>query len=636
MQIRLSKIQLKNFKSFEDLTISPNNSFNIIIGENSAGKSTIFEGIHLWEKCYEAFILASRKGFYKVKNSTSRYVNYQELDFLRVTNDNDLFFHSGRTRNAEITLTLCIDGTPFKLGFKISRPTSISNAFFRIQPIEQGQFSVFAERIVAEGKTLDEAIFIYQTRPVAGVLQYEPYLNEAQVTKKIQKGISHEVLRNKIIAKRESIEQLEEAITLILSKTVKFDLPPKTRSRTEEYISIKVSIDNGKNQDLHLQGSGFLQIVEILSTIEFLDAPLKLLLVDEPDSHIHTKLQASLISHLRSIHDNQFFIISHNDQFVTNAGEGEVFFLSEEAKAEKQLIPIEPQSFDTIKRALGGVILSLEHLNQAKHIVFVEGNDDAEYLKAINTRLKNFAEVSGCLSDVSFFPLRGKDNILQKIEYNKRTLTSVLKGKTWNAIFDKDFSSEDVDLQLKGQIQNKGCSPFSHFGYCVESILFSDIGILQRFLNTFVDYLPIAEVNIRINTVIQDSIVQPISDIHSELNQTVEARFNGQKRNRPEFSNLQYPDVMRSWTVNGNFQTALVMSKPLISLFVIKLEENLGRSLFLRSSNSDEEISSKLFLAYIEFLNDIDDFYPSLKELFIQLGVLEEANEQEEQEGQAA
>jgi len=636
MQIRLSEVQLKNFKSFEDLTISPNNSFNIIIGENSAGKSTIFEGIHLWEKCYEAFILASRKGFYKIRNTTSRYVNYRELDFLRLTSDNDLFFHSGRTRNAEITVTLCVDGEQFSLGFKVSRPTSISNAFFRIQPIEQDQFSRFAEKIVADGKTLDEAIFIYQTRPVAGVLQYEPYLNEAQVTKKIQKGISHEVLRNKIIAKRESIEQLEEAITKILGKTVKFELPPKTRARTDEFVSIKVTIGAGKKQDLHLQGSGFLQIVEILSTIEFLDAPLKLLLVDEPDSHIHTKLQLNLIRHLRSILDNQFFIISHNDQFVTNAGEGEVFFLSEEAKADKKLIPIEHRSFDTIKRALGGVILSLEHLNQAKHIAFVEGNDDAEYLKAINVKLKDITEVSGCLSDVSFFPLRGKDNILQKVEYNKRTLNSILRGKTWNVIFDRDFSTSEVDIELKRQIQGKRCNPFSHTGYCVESVLFSDTTILKRFINTFVNYLPEADVNGRIDTVLHDFIIQPIRDLHSDLNQTVEGRFNGQKRNRPEFSNLQYADVMRSWTIDGNFQTALVMSKPLISLFVTKLEESLGRSLFLRTSNDDEEISSKLFLAYIEFLNDINDLYPSLRELFVQLEVLEEGDEQQEQGGQAA
>lgn len=98
MKLRISEITLKNFKTFKNLKINPNPDFNIIIGENSSGKSTIFEAIHLWEKCYETYILASRKGFYKVKKSTNRYVNYQDLDFLRITKD-EIYFLIQKTLN---------------------------------------------------------------------------------------------------------------------------------------------------------------------------------------------------------------------------------------------------------------------------------------------------------------------------------------------------------------------------------------------------------------------------------------------------------------------------------------------------------------------------------------------------------
>lgn len=40
MRLRICEIQLKNFKTFKDLTIEPSPDFNIIIGENSIGKST--------------------------------------------------------------------------------------------------------------------------------------------------------------------------------------------------------------------------------------------------------------------------------------------------------------------------------------------------------------------------------------------------------------------------------------------------------------------------------------------------------------------------------------------------------------------------------------------------------------------
>lgn len=346
-------------------------------------------------------------------------------------------------------------------------------------------------------------------------------------------------------------------------------------------------------------------------------------MVDEPDSHIHSKLQQNLLSYLRNIDHNQFFVISHNDQFVTNAGEGEVFFLSEDAKTEGALEPIEMSGFDIIKNSLGGVILSLERLNQAKHVAFVEGEDDASYLLEINKKIKQIHPVQGCLTEVTFFPLRGKDNIIHKIEYNKRTLSSLVKGKTWNVIFDKDFSTQEIDQELKRLIQGKRCKPHSHEGYCIESVIFSELSILKRYLCSLVDFLPHAETEAKIDQVLLQ-LSEDIRDINSPLNQAVEERFKGQKNNRPEFTNLQFLDVIRSWSVDGEFKPERVMSKPIIRDFVIELESLIGRSLFLRNSNNDEEVSSKLFINYIDFINDMNDVVPSLVSLFVQLGVLVE------------
>lgn len=627
MKLRISKISLKNFKSFKNITINPNPDFNIIIGENSAGKSTVFEAIHLWEKCYKTYILASRKGFYKVKKSTNRYVNYQELDFLRITSDEDLF-HDPKDPNlgkcSEITLTLKneeVEDNSWELGFKVTCPTSIENAFFRVQPIDENQFTDFAEAFCEGGNFLDEAIFIYQTRPVAGVHQFEPYYNEAQIKRKIQKGYSHEVLRNKIIAKRKSISDLESSISEILEKDVKFTMPSDARKNKDEFIQLDVSIDRSKYYDLHLQGSGFLQIVEILSTVEFIEAPLKLLLVDEPDSHIHTKLQHNLLAHLKKIDHNQFFIISHNDQFVTSAGEGEVFFLNEDAKSGGHLEAINPNSFDIIKNSLGGVILSLERLNNAKLIAFVEGEDDEKYLKKLNIKIKEITNPNGCLKNVVFFPLRGKDNILQKVEYNKRTLNSILNGKSWHVIFDRDFSTNTVDNDLKQKISGKRCTPYSHTGYCIESVLFSDLNILKEYFYSLVPNITENELSTHIDTLINE-LRASVNDINSPLNKEIEIRFNGQKKNRPEFANLNFVDVVRSWCEDAVFKPERVMSKPLIQKFVTDLENKIGISLFLRSSNADEEIASILLFKYFDFIRTMDDLYLSFRHLMEQLEVL--------------
>lgn len=632
MKLRISEITLKNFKTFKNLTINPNPDFNIIIGENSAGKSTIFEAIHLWEKCYETYILASRKGFYKVKRSTNRYVNYQDLDFLRITKDEDLFFDPKNTelgKCAEITVSLTNDDEDitWSLGFKITCPTSIENAFYRVQPISEADFADFAEKFCATGRFLDEAVFIYQTRPVAGIHQFEPYYNEAQIKRKIQKGASHEVLRNKIVAKRRSISELQESISSILEKEVNFKLPPIARRDKDEYIDLLVSINGSKPYDLHLQGSGFLQIVEILATIEFIDAPLKLLLVDEPDSHIHSKLQRKLISHLKSIDHNQFFVISHNDQFVTNAGEGEIFFLNEEVKEEGILKPINSNSFDIIKNSLGGVVMSLELLNQSKQIVFVEGNDDAKYISTLYKKMADINEITKSISDITFFPLRGKDNIVQKIEYNKRTLSNLLKGKKWKVLFDQDFSTHEIDQRLKSLMLGKRCQPFSHQGYCIESVLFSEINILKKYIKSLVSNFSDEVVSQSIDHVLME-ISTAAKTLSHDLNKQIELSFNGQKNNRPEFDGLEFIDVMRSWEGN-NFKYERVMSKPLIQEFILRLEEKLQQSLFIRCSNNEEELSSKLLLLYFDFIQDLNDVFPSFKNLLIHLELFEEQRAQQ-------
>ena len=627
MKLRVDKILLKNFKAFKSISISPNHNFNIIIGENGAGKSSLFEAIHLWEKCYKTYILSSRKGFYKVQKTTNRYVNYQDLDFLRITKDEDLFHDphdDALGKCAEITLSLKNedDGQIWNLGFKVTCPTSIENAFFRVQPIEQEQFSAFAQAFCESGKFLDEAVFIYQTRPVAGVHQFEPYYNEAQIKKKIQKGSSHEVLRNKIIAKRKTIFDLESGISEILEKTVKFTLPSAVRRDKDEYIQLGVSIDDSKPYDLHLQGSGFLQIVEILSTVEFIEAPLKLLLVDEPDSHIHAKLQQNLLRHLRKIDHNQFFVISHNDHFVTSAGNEEVFFLNRDAMALGLLSPINPDSFDNIKSNLGGVIMALEKLNGATHIAFVEGKDDEVYLKKLNVKIKEIEQAIGCMSNVVFFPLRGKDNILQKIEYNKRTLSSILRHKTWNVIFDRDFSTTDIDDNLKQSIRGKGCVPYSHEGYCIESVVFSDLDILNRYLHFLTPDFNEQNVAQSVANVIA-GIQRDIRDVHHELNKSTEDNFNSQKNNRPEFSDLQFVDVIRNWTENGVFKLERVMSKPMIKKFVNDLEMEIGMSLFLRGSNDDEVVASLFLNNYFDFIQTPQDLLPSFRGLFELFGILQ-------------
>ena len=256
--------------------------------------------------------------------------------------------------------------------------------------------------------------------------------------------------------------------------------------------------------------------------------------------------------------------------------------------------------------------------------MILEGSDDESYLKLLSDKVKEIHPTVGCLSEVAFFPLRGKDNIIQKIEHNKRTLSSLIKDKIWNVIFDKDFSTLEVDNYLKEGIRRKNCKPYSHEGYCIESVVFSDIIILKKYVYSLVSSVihQSSLVEDAVDIVLQN-LADSIYDTNDDLNKEVEVRFKSQKNNRDEFKDLSFVDVMRSWTdANGDFKPESIMSKSLIRDFVIKLESEIGASLFLRTSNEAEEISSVLLSKYINFIEDINDLYPSFKQLLIQLGVI--------------
>ena len=52
----LTTIKIKNFKGIKDTTIYCQEDYNVLIGANNVGKTTVFGAIHLWKMCYDTNI----------------------------------------------------------------------------------------------------------------------------------------------------------------------------------------------------------------------------------------------------------------------------------------------------------------------------------------------------------------------------------------------------------------------------------------------------------------------------------------------------------------------------------------------------------------------------------------------------
>ncbi|NIY90503.1 ATP-dependent nuclease, partial [Vibrio campbellii] len=449
----ISKIKVKNFKAYSSFEINCNNSFNVIVGENNIGKSTIFEAISVWKYAYDSLIQSRNKNkFYKA--SSNYYLQFSTLNQIRLVDDDD-FFYDPVPGEASIELTIKDGEESFALKIRFVKP-GIKNSYFRIFNNDNFQeFERFSQHIQGKQCSLKNAIFIYQTRPISTIYRDEPFYNNAQVEKKISIGKSHDVLRNKILRTEDSSARVSERFVNLERRlenvlNVKYSIRAKNKNRNDdEYVKITVSSDQHRALELSTMGSGFLQVAEIFSTIEYIENHadgICLILIDEPDSHIHTDLQSNLIDELKSQGNNQTFLITHNDRLTNKSEVGELYFLNSMVKEAGVLNPLEIDDFPSVKSGLASVLMALENPSEVP-LVVTEGKTDQKILTIAWSKLYPDTDLpfeiisSGIEIDES--SRRGSaESVRKSLEY-----ASTISDKTIIGLFDNDHEG---NVRFKG------------------------------------------------------------------------------------------------------------------------------------------------------------------------------------------
>ena len=384
--MHIEKLELINFKAFRKIEFNCNETFNVIVGENNIGKSTIYEALNLWKFAFDRLIQERNKTkFYKA--TSNYYLPFSDLSQIRLVDDKDLL-HNPRKSRAYITVTIRDGDKSFALKIKFEKPT-IENAYIRFFNAEGfSEFERFADHMREKSCSLSDTLFIYQTRPISTISKSEPFFNNGQIEKKIAIGKSHEVLRNKVLKTENSqarvadrFQQLEARLHRVLNKN--YQIRFKNKNRTDdEYIRITAQCEDHKELDISMMGSGFLQILEIFSTIEYIESHsdgICLILIDEPDSHIHSDLQSYLIDELKNHADSQILLITHNDRLVSKVDEGELYYLNNTVKQAGVLTPLLLEDFSSVKSGLASVLNQLENAD-TRPIVLTEGKTDKKIL----------------------------------------------------------------------------------------------------------------------------------------------------------------------------------------------------------------------------------------------------------------
>ena len=219
-------------------------------------------------------------------------------------------------------------------------------------------------------------------RPVSGLVVAEPEYRRAKVDQLLAHGRAGEALRNSLVEASRSPaawEALGESVRRLFGYTL---LPPDTDG-PDVLVDYRES-DAGPALDIAGAGSGFHQVVMLLALLH--SRPGSVLLLDEPDAHLHFIQQDGIWRELRRVaaaQRSQLICATHSEVVISAAEPRELLLT---------LDPPRPVADDVEK---GRLLSSLRTLSGAdlvqapvvRGILYVEDYTDLDLLSAWARRL---------------------------------------------------------------------------------------------------------------------------------------------------------------------------------------------------------------------------------------------------------
>ncbi len=279
----ISSIKIERFKRIGSLELGLK-QINLLIGGNNSGKSSFLQGVHFSITTMQSALMAG--GTWPVSTLAPDQLVYKPSnDPILLNNNSAMTQTSGPSFTFQYTIGVGAETSEFVLGIKRGKNANMS--------VSVDPKSPFFTR--AADHTRPISIFV---PGLAGVALREEKRTDAIITTGIAQGDSNLYLRNVLLriiqntAKLDSFHQIIGQIFPGLIISTNYD---ETRN---QYIDINVRID-GKNLPLEMLGTGCLQAIQLVAYTTMYNPTL--LLLDEPDSHLHPSNQRLLASTLVSI-----------------------------------------------------------------------------------------------------------------------------------------------------------------------------------------------------------------------------------------------------------------------------------------------------------------------------------------------
>lgn len=314
----IKKVVLRNFKRFKEETFEFN-PFDLVVGANNSGKSTVLQALAIWQYCVDQFSLEKRTGTTGIQIVLPNFTALPVPEFNLLWKDRtDRSYPKnaqGVATRSAVYILIEIDvfwrnkegrESNFCVQLRYQSPQAV-------YAIPKGGWGVFKQ--VYSSQEFPRIVYV---PPFSGIEPHESWMDDGNVKQHVGKSQPGSVLRNLLYRVVDGKEDTDEKDWNEISSVIKtwFNVelqhPQYTKGISTE-IKVEYKVD-GKLYDVISGGSGFHQVLTLLAFLYGYKGVTTLLL-DEPDAHLHNNLQRAVINYFLS-KGVQCIIATHSEEFI--------------------------------------------------------------------------------------------------------------------------------------------------------------------------------------------------------------------------------------------------------------------------------------------------------------------------------
>lgn len=305
----IKRLKVKNFKIHKETEIFFQSPLSILTGENNSGKTSLLEALMIFSECYKTSLR-------KIQRATSKHVKQGRLavgqfDFLdsvfipyfasvRSENYYELFFQNASSFEIEADFESVEDSgdiVPFTIAFEVKQGRN--QTAYNIESKTRDD-----ELVKLNQSKPEQLVEVIKSSPIASLMRNEPYMPPKMLQKQLAENAQVSTLRNRLleISRQHKLQDLQGQLQFIMGFD-DVDLRVTFDPNEDLYIQADFRIDTqDRYQDIAMLGSGTLQMLEVLVSLNLFSRAIhRVVLLDEPDSFLHRRLQQNLIAKLREV-----------------------------------------------------------------------------------------------------------------------------------------------------------------------------------------------------------------------------------------------------------------------------------------------------------------------------------------------